>query len=170
MTLNVLLKNAALFLLLIFLQIFLFDNIKLTSYEVRPLFYVLFILLLPFDISGWALLLSAFFTGLILDMFEDTGGVHAASLLIAAFLRPMVLRILSTRDGYLPDTSPSITLYGFSWFLKYAFILALVHNAAYYIFLKFGFQDFSQTLIKTITASVTVSALIILSQFLFAKR
>ncbi len=170
MTLNVLLKNAGLFLLLIFLQVFLLNNISLTKFGININFYVLLILILPFEISGWLLLLSAFFLGLSLDMFADTGGVNAASLLFVAFLRPLTLKILNPRDGYLPDTKPGISQYGFLWFVKYAFILIFIHNLLYWLFIKFSFSNFFLTLYKAFISTLLVLILVLLSQFLFGKN
>ncbi|RLD50843.1 MAG: rod shape-determining protein MreD [Bacteroidetes bacterium] len=170
MTLNVLLKNVGLFLLLIFLQVFLLNNISLTKFGININFYVLLILILPFEISGWLLLLSAFFLGLSLDMFADTGGVNAASLVFVAFFRPLILKILNPRDGYLPDTKPGIFQYGFLWFLKYAFILVFIHNLLYWLFLEFSFSNFFLTLYKALISTFLVLILVLLSQFLFGKN
>ncbi len=170
MTLNVLLKNAGLFLLLIVLQVFLLNNIYITRFGININFYVLLILILPFETKPWVLLVSAFLMGLSLDMFADTGGVNAASLLIAAFLRPVTLKVLHPRDGYLPDTSPGIFQYGILWFLKYSIILIFIHNLAYWIFIKFGFTDFFLSLYKALISTFLVLILIFLSQFLFGKN
>jgi len=170
LTLNVLIKNAGLFLLLIFLQIFLLNNISLTKFDININFYVLLILILPFEIPGWLLLLSAFFLGFFLDMFADTGGIYAASLLFVAFLRPLTLKILQPRDGYLPDTSPGIFQYGFIWFLKYSLILIFVDNLFYWLFIKFSFSNFLLTLYKSIISTFFVLILVLLSQFLFGKN
>ena len=170
MTLNVLLKNAGLLLLLIFLQIFLLNNIALTRFGININFYVLLILILPFEIPGWFLLLTAFFLGLSMDMFSDTGGVNAASLLFVAFLRPMLLKILHPRDGYLPDTNPGIYQYGLIWFFKYSFLLVFIHNLLYWLFLKFNFSHFPLTLYKAIISTFLVLILVFLSQFLFGKN
>lgn len=170
LTLNVLLKNAGFFLLLIFLQVFLLNNISLTKFGININFYILLILLLPFEVPGWVLLLSAFFLGLSLDIFADTGGINSASLLIVAFMRPVTLKILNPRDGYLPETSPGIYNYGFLWFLKYSFILVFIHNLMYWLFIKFSFSNFFLTFYKAFLSTLFVLVLIFLSQFLFGKN
>ncbi len=146
------------------------NNISLTKFGININFYVLLILILPLEIPGWLLLLSAFFLGLFLDMFADTGGVNAASLLFAAFLRPLTLKILHPRDGYLPDTVPGINKYGLSWFLKYSFIIVFIHNLSYWLFLEFSFSHFFLTLYKAFISTLLVLILVFLSQFLFGKN
>lgn len=167
---DVLLKNLGLFLFLIFLQVFLLNNISLTKFGLNLNFYVLLILILPFEIRGWVLLLTAFFLGLSLDIFADTGGINSASLLFVAFLRPSILKILNPRDGYLPSTKPGIFNYGILWFLKYSFILVFIHNLMYWLFINFSFSNFFLTLYKAILSTLYVLILIFLSQFLFGKN
>ena len=43
------------FVILVFLQIFILENINLRGY-INPYLYVYFILLLPFETAGWLLL------------------------------------------------------------------------------------------------------------------
>jgi rod shape-determining protein MreD len=155
---------------MIFLQVFLLNNISVSRFDINPNFYVLLILVLPFEIPGWILLISAFFLGLTLDMFADTGGVNAGSLLFVAFLRPLLLKTLHPRDGYLPDTTPGIYHYGFLWFLKYSFILVFLHNLMYRLLLEFTFSNFFMTLYKALISTLFVLLLILLSQFLFGKN
>ncbi len=168
MTLNILLKNTGLFLLLVFLQVFIFNNIHFTTLKIDINFYVLLILLLSFDISGWALLLTAFFVGLFFDMFADTGGVHSASLVFIAFLRPFVLNLLKPRDGYLPDTVPGINTYGLSWFIKYVFILVFFQNIAYYLLIQYSFKDLGNVIFRAIVSSIIVLILIVSGLILFS--
>src|SRR5690606_39498108 len=54
--------------------------------------YLLFILLFPVDGNKHVLLLSSFFLGLIMDMFDNSGGVHAASCLVLAYVRPAIFK------------------------------------------------------------------------------
>jgi len=57
-----------LFVILIVTQLLVFNNIELSGY-INPYVYVLFILLLPFDVPRVVLLLSAFLLGLCIDLF-----------------------------------------------------------------------------------------------------
>ncbi len=170
MGLNIILKNIGLFLLLVFLQVFLLDNIFLTRFDINPNFYILFLLLLPFETPGWLLLVLAFFLGLTVDVFADTAGIGAGSLLFAAFLRPLFLKILQPRDGYAPDTVPSIGQYGIGWFFKYSVILIFVQNLVYQLLIVFSFAGFLVSLYKALLGTFFVLLLVFLSQFLFGKK
>ena len=126
--------------------------------------------MLSFEIPNWITLLSSFFLGLILDAFYDTGGAHAASLVFAAFLRPGLLTLLKPRDGYMPDTAPSIYAYGTYWFLRYAVILIFINNITYFILVKFSFKNFAITLYEAVISSILVLILAVLSLFIFEKN
>lgn len=88
---NEIILNTLRFILLLFLQVLLFDKINLFGY-INPYVYILFIILFPLDGSkGWLIFLS-FLLGLSIDMFNDSGGVHAAASAFAAYIRPLVLK------------------------------------------------------------------------------
>ena len=53
-----------------------------------PLFYILFILLYPVNGNKYGLLFSSFLLGIIMDMFCNSGGVHATAAISLAALRP----------------------------------------------------------------------------------
>ncbi|MEQ3691744.1 MAG: rod shape-determining protein MreD [Flavobacterium sp.] len=85
------LLNIFRFIILLAIQILIFNNINLFGY-INPYPYLLFILLYPVNGNKSALLLSSFAIGVILDMFLNSGGVHAAASLILAFIRPSLFK------------------------------------------------------------------------------
>lgn len=103
-------------------------------------------------------------------MFEDTGGVNAAATVAIAFIRPFILKVFSVRDGYSPESTPTISSYGFFWFFKYAIVLTITHNILYYIVLELSFNNFGITLLKALLTSIFTISLIIISQFLVYKK
>jgi len=170
LTVNVLAKIFVRFLILILLQIFLFNNIKVTELGITPYFYILFILLLPFDIPGWLLLIFGFVTGIVVDMFMDTPGIHAGATVFAAFIRPSLLKIISVREGYSPETSPVVIHYGFTWFLKYASIMIAVHHFIFFLLLQFSIKGFFHIFPQYLFTTVFTLILIIISQFLIFRK
>ncbi len=96
---NSILRFGAIIIILILLQILLFNNIQFSGY-VNPYVYIMIILLLPAVIPHWLLLIVSFLTGLIIDLFSGSPGMHTSATLLAGFSRPYVLRIISPRDGY----------------------------------------------------------------------
>ena len=78
-------RNIIRFVILVLLQVLVLDNIQISGHIV-PHFYVLFILLMPFETPNWLLLLTAFALGLSVDMFNHTLGMHAAATVFMASL------------------------------------------------------------------------------------
>lgn len=83
--------NLARFVIFVGLQVLIFNKIKLFGY-LDPFPYVLFILLYPVNSNKSIFILSSFLLGLSLDMFADSGGIHATSCLIVAYIRPSVFK------------------------------------------------------------------------------
>ena len=91
MTLREIVSTALLFLLYLTLQILLARNIVLFDYGFCFL-YIACILLLPNETSLTWLLIIAFLTGVVVDTFYNTLGMHAAATVLMAYVRPLVVR------------------------------------------------------------------------------
>jgi rod shape-determining protein MreD len=149
---NSILRYSLIFVLLILLQVLLFNNIEFSGY-VNPYVYIMFILLLPVEIPSWLLLLIAFFTGLIIDFFCGSPGMHTSATVLAGFVRPHVLRLISPRDGYEPAAEPSMIVYGFNWYLLYTLVIVLIHHMVLFYLEVFRFTDFFRTLLRVLLSS-----------------
>ena len=161
---NSLLRFGLIFVLVMLLQVLLFNNIQFSGY-VNPYIYILFILLLPVEIPSWLLLLLSFVTGLVMDVFSGSPGMHSSATVLAGFVRPYVLRITSPRDGYDAGAEPSMLAYGFNWFLSYALIIVLVHHTALFYLEVFRFAEFFRTLLRVILSSVFSLTFILLIEY-----
>jgi hypothetical protein len=88
---SALLANIARFILLLAAQVLIFNRIDLFGF-INPFPYVLFIILYPVNGNKSGLLAASFFLGLLMDMFWNSGGVHAAASLILAYYRPSIFK------------------------------------------------------------------------------
>ncbi len=150
--LRVNLKYPFLFVLLILLQVFIFNNIQVSGY-INPQIYVFFILVLPLNIRGWKLLLIAFGMGLIIDAFADSLAIHALSSLFMAFCRPTALKVLGGNPDPDETTSPSYYNIGlFSLFL-YSFVLILIHHTSLFLLELFRFNELIETMNRSLISS-----------------
>ncbi|MDO9579160.1 MAG: rod shape-determining protein MreD [Bacteroidales bacterium] len=150
---NSILRLGLIFILLILLQLLLFNNIQFSGY-VNPYVYIMFILLLPVEIPAWLLLILSFLTGLIIDLFSGSPGMHTSATLLAGFVRPHILRIISPRDGYEIGSDPSMLTYGFNWFLSYTILIVVVHHTALFYLEVFRFADFFRTMFRVLLSSL----------------
>ncbi len=91
MTLREILSAVFLFLLYLVLQILLVRNLVLFDYAFCFV-YIACVLLLPNETSLTWLLLIGFVTGIIVDTFYNTLGMHAAATVLMAYCRPLIVR------------------------------------------------------------------------------
>jgi cell shape-determining protein MreD len=162
-------RNIIRFFILILVQVLLLDNVLLGGY-LNPYFYVLFILLMPFETPRWLLLVAGFLLGLSIDLFTNTLGMHTAATVLMAFMRPWVLSLFAPRDGYEPETYPRIYYYGLGWFAGYAAILTLLHHLVLFYVEVFHFQYFFTTLLRVILSTALTTSTVILSQFFIFRK
>lgn len=157
------------FFVLLVLQLLLFNNIQFSGY-VNPYVYVLFFLLLPFNISRALMLILGLIMGLAIDLFMGTPGVHTAATVLIAFIRPGVLELIAPHEGYETNTLPRISYMGLEWFIKYTLIIVVIHHLVLFYIEIFSFSHFFHTLLKVILSSVFSCAFIVLSQFFIFRK
>lgn len=157
------------FFIVLILQLLVFNNIQLSGY-INPFFYVLFILLLPFETPKWLMFVSAFILGLTVDIFGHSYGMHASASVFIAYLRPYVVRFIHSKREFDTGILPTIGHLGFTWFLSYASILIFIHHFVYFFLEAFRFSDFFSTFYRVIISSIATIIVIIAEQFLFFKQ
>lgn len=161
---NSFIKYGLVFILLISLQVLLFNNIQFSGY-INPYIYVMFILLLPVEMPSWLLLIVSFGTGAIIDVFSGSPGMHSSATVLAGFVRPGVLRVISVRDDYEPGAGPSMHTYGLRWFLIYTSVIVLIHHTALFFIEVFRFQDFFRTLLRVVLSSFFTILFILIIEY-----
>ncbi|AVR44308.1 rod shape-determining protein MreD [Christiangramia fulva] len=164
---STLLSNIGRFVILIFLQVLILNNINFAGY-INPYLYVLFILLYPFTGNQSLFLFLAFLLGLSIDIFEDSGGINAAACLVAAFIRPYLLRFSFGISYDHQNIRLSNAPIGAK--LSYVALMVLIHH-----FVLFSLEMFSLTHIililkKTLFSSIFTIILVFLSLTLFSKK
>jgi len=156
------------FLVLMAVQVVVLNNVQFSGY-INPFVYIMFIMMLPVRIPKSLLLLIAFLTGLVVDMFSNTMGMHAAACVFMAYTRPSLLQLMAPRDGYEAESSPSIKQLGFTWFLIYASALTIIHHLMLFYIEVFRFSEFFSTLLRVVLSSIATVTTILISQYLFGK-
>lgn len=166
-----LLKNIIRFAVFILVQVYVLDNIPPLHRFIIPVIYFLFILWLPFSISRFWLMVIAFLTGLSLDYFTMTPGLHAAACVFIAYARPFVINVLTPKDtSEFNYREPSPKSMGWTPYLVYALILTFLHHF-YLTFLEWlQFGSFLDFLIKVVSTTGISMLLIILTELLFTRK
>ena len=113
-------------------------------------------------------MLAAFCMGLSIDMFYDSFGLHAASLVIVAFARPLLCALIEPRGGYEVGQSLTKHSLGFRWFIRYSAIISFSH-----ILIVSSLEDLSigwLWLARILIGFVLSLFLVILYQFIFNPK
>lgn len=153
------------FFVLVALQVLLLNHVHLFGYA-NPFLYILFIISLPFETPKPLLLFLALFTGLSVDIFTNTLGLHASASLITAFSRPLFLTVFSPREGYEFSSRPHLQDYGLGWFISYAGSLTLIHHVSLFSIEYFRFAEFFTTLGRSFISVLFSLAIMIVVQYL----
>ena len=140
-------------LALVLLQIFLFDNIALSSYF-HPLIYVAFIILLPLDTKPvWTMLLSTAM-GLVVDVMTGMGGLNVIACTALGFFRPMILSAVS---GHSPTGENAITgLHRFTEKIMFWYITAMVfcHSVIYFFLESLSWDHIFRTILRLLVSDI----------------
>ncbi|MBP9151492.1 MAG: hypothetical protein KBF73_04340 [Flavobacteriales bacterium] len=157
------------FILLCLFQVLIFNNLNLGGF-LNPFPYIYLILILPISIGRIPLLIIGFSLGLVVDVFSNTGGIHAAATTLVAFYRPLYLKAQAPREGYESMALPHLKTFGFSWFIPYAILIVVLHHSVLFYLEIFRFVEFFHTLLKVILSSALTLFFIFLSEFLFVSN
>ncbi|MBB1138403.1 rod shape-determining protein MreD [Myroides sp. WP-1] len=166
---NSAISNITRFVFLLIAQVLIFNNLDLLSF-INPFPYILFIILYPTDGNKALFYVSSFLLGLTIDMFENSGGVHAAASLILAFSRPLVLKFsfgisyqyhnLNVLKKVTKDLFSSMEVFG------YLIFTVVIHHVVLFAleFLRFNFiwEILLRTLLTTIATLLSCILIIYL--------
>jgi hypothetical protein len=166
-----LVKNIFRLVIFILVQVFVLNKIPHLHRFIIPSLYFLFILWLPFSLSRIGLLFVGFITGLILDYFTMTPGLHAAACVLIAYARPFIINLLIPKDiTEFNYREPSPRGMGWAPYALYVFVLTLLHHTYLTLLEWLDFGDFLDFLIK-VAATTGISMLLILTvELLFPRK
>lgn len=172
------LKNILRFCLIVALQVLVLNKITLRWWSQPggfpvfvPYVYPLFILLLPYETSVIVLLLTGFVTGITIDSFMNTAGIHAFATVFIAYLRTNVLNAFMPKNlSEYTNMSPSVKIMGWMPFLVYSFFLICIHHALYFSIELWNSVNIGYLLLKILASSVTSMLFIIVYVLLFTGQ
>ncbi len=166
-----LVRNIARLAFLILVQVYVLNKIPHLHRFITPYIYYLFILWLPFSVSRQWLLIIGFLTGLSLDYFTMTPGLHAAACTLIAYVRPFLIGILTPKDtSEFNYREPSPLAMQWTPYAVYVLVLTLLHHG-YMVFLEWlSFGSFLDFIIKVISTTGISLLLIFTVELLFPRK
>lgn len=159
-------KNILRFIFLVLFQVLILNHMNLSGY-INPYIYVLFVLLLPVRINKSLLLFFAFLTGLTIDYFGNSLGLHAAATVFMAFARPAVIKAFFNHIEFFPEEEPGLAKIKAGGFLKYTLVLVFIHHALLFYLEVFSFQGFLNTLARVALSTLITTVMIMIIVLIF---
>jgi rod shape-determining protein MreD len=164
------LRIAGYFIVFVLLQALVMNSIHLFKL-MTPFIYIYVLLKLPADMTRSTVISLAFLLGLIMDMFSNTFGMHAAACSFAGFIRrPLLERFVDMKE--LPGGSiPSYELFGCGKFIRYAIALTALHHIALFVTESFTFFQPLMMVVRMLSAILFSLLLIFIAEaFNFEKK
>ena len=166
------------FAIIMLIQLFVLNDIVIKSAITLlgvpafiPMLYPLVLLMLPVNTPSWLSMGIGFCTGMLMDYYCNTPGLHAAACVLLCYVRPYLLSLFFQQSAKeLGGVTPSLFRMGITSFLIYVSISVLIHHFFFYTLQIWSFRNFLFILFKTFLSGMLSVLLMVLSQLLFAQR
>ena len=131
-------------------------------------FYVGFLLLLPHALSRSTLMVIGFFSGLLVDIFTDTPGIHASASVFILFIRKFWLNVINDDAQEIPN----LNIVGLkkSGFLYFVFPLVFVHHFVMFVIENGGFHLFGMVIGKVFFSAIFSTTVIFIVNFIITPN
>ncbi|MGZ0017738.1 rod shape-determining protein MreD [Yeosuana sp. AK3] len=159
--------NMVRFILLVGLQVVVLNHINFLGY-INPYAYILFVVLFPIKNSRTLFVFLSFLIGLTIDLFSDSGGIHAAACVSIAYARPLILKFcFGTIYEYQTIKFDTVE---FGSKLLYITILTVIHHLILFSLEIFNISKIILTLQKTLFSSIFTIILCVLITIIFSRK
>ena len=163
---NNVLSNILRFVIVLVLQVFICNYIHLFGF-ITPALYILALLLLPLELPKSVQYLIGFCSGLFVDLFTHTLGVHSAACTILMFLRPLIVKVLNGRKTNESVERPIPSVKDFNWLLFFVGSLSFVHAFLVVMFETMSFQNFGHSLLAIVANTIMTTFVILCTEYIF---
>ena len=166
-----LVKNIFRLIIFILVQVYVLNKVPHLHRYVVPYLYFLFILWLPFTMTRLGLLVTGFMTGLLLDYFTMTPGLHTAACLLVAYVRPFIITLLIPKDTVeFNYREPSPRAMGWAPYAVYVLVLTLLHHTYLVLLQWLQFGTFVDFILKVLSTTAISLLLIFTVELLFPRK
>ena len=156
---NNILRSIIYFVVCALLQILILNNVHFLRVA-TPFVYLYFIVKLPVGMPKSQVIFLSFLMGLVIDIFGNTPGMHAAACTMAGFSRDSLISFFAGKD--LPEgIFPSFKTFTYGVYFRYVLSLVIIHHSVLFFIESLTLFDPLFLLIR-LGASVGLTTLIIL--------
>lgn len=164
---NSMLVNIIRFITLILVQVLVLNHVNFLGY-INPYIYPLFILVFPLKGNKGLLIFLSFILGLTIDIFGDSGGIHAAASIFIAWIRPVALKY-SFGVSYELNTL-KISTAPLSKQIVYIISMVLFHHLMLFSMEIFNVNHILLILKSTLFSGIFSVILMVFSILLFSRK
>ena len=161
---NNILRSIIYFVVFVLLQVLFLNNIHYLRIA-TPFLYLYCIIKMPIGVSRTGVLIFSFATGLIIDMFSNTPGMHAGACALVGLLREPIIHFLQGED-IADGLYPSYKSFGYAGFIRYVALFVLIHHVTLFLIEALTLLDPVFLLVR-VGASVIMTILSICAVELF---
>ena len=149
--------------LLLFLQVFVLDNLHWLG-PVHPFVYLWAFMMLPIELPRWLQMVIGAAIGMIMDLFTHAPGIHMAACVMVAYLRPLLV------ERYVQDIdrmkgAVTISAIGSGNYHRLLAVLIVVHHTIVFLLEAFTFAHFGFTLLQIILSGLFSFAFILMFEY-----
>jgi len=105
------------------------------------------------------MLIFSFLTGLIVDAFTNTPGMHTAACTLVGFVREPLIRFFIGKD-LLEGVFPSYRSFGYGGFMRYTITFVLIHHIALFLIESLSLFDPIFLLLRIAGSAILTTVLI----------
>lgn len=131
-------------------------------------FYVGYILLLPHGTNRSLMMIIGMLSGLIIDIFSSTPGIHAAACVLVTFIKDSWYNVANEHSE--DDVDLSVNAVGMWGFTKYALPLIFIHHCIIFIVENGGLNNFWLLSGKVFYSTILSFIIILTIGFLLSPR
>lgn len=163
-----LLGNIVIIVFLVLLQALIFSKINF-NHIATPYIYILFILLYPAYRNRYVFLLLCFLLGWGVDLFEDTGGIHAFACITIGFLSKYIIRMVSGTKFFELEEFRYSDFNAGQW-IFYTVLMVFIHHFLLFFMESLSFSNFGGIMKRTVFCSAFTLLFVYFYLILFRKR
>ena len=119
-----------------------------------PVVFIYLILRLPVNLHGGWVLTIAFFSGLIIDIFNNTPGMNALACTMLAAVRRPVFNMFVSRENDMNIPIPSVDSMGVSDYFKYMATLVTIYCTLIFLIQAFSLHNLALTVARIVGSSI----------------
>ena len=145
-------------LMVLFLQIFILDELSIALW-LRPMIFPIVVMLLPMEWRTIWVMLTTLAVGLVMDFAQGGAGLYTATLLPLSVLRGWMLYITTHRSVENGDQTSLFSRMSMRNIMVYLGAMLVLHHAMFFILERLSFAMPLQ-LVLTIVCSSALSLII----------